>query len=574
MAAFDALTAAAVAAELRAALVDGRVQDVVQPDAFSLGIEVYAQRERRYLYLGVHPQAARVHLLDQRPRRGVETPSPLLLSLRKRVEGARLSAVACLPYERVLQIDFDHPTQGRCRLIAEIMGRLSNLILVDDDANVIECLKRVGPAVNRVRVILPGQPYQPPPPQDKLSPEQATAGAIAALLAQAPTRPLWRALVDGIGGLSPQAARELAQRAAGDAAVTGPVADTTALATTLAQELDRLWAEARAGATQAWLAQGEDAIVAYAPYRITHLGQAIPAGSISQAIARFHAQGQPFDAYEGLRAQVKRDLEQARAQLERQRAALQRQLVDPAEQQRLREAGEWILAMASQIEPAQTILSVDVGEEAPLTIALDPRRSPAENAQEYFARYRKGQRAAAEIPPRLAAIERDLEYLAQLALDLQMAGSQPEIAAIQEALTTAGWRRAPSSSRTAPPPQPLKVALPDGLVALVGRNSRQNEELTFGLAAPDDLWLHARGVPGAHVIVRCQGKPASEAAILRAAELAAYYSAAQTEADALVVVVPRRRVRRLPGGHPGQVIYSGERTLRVRPRGIDPLIKP
>lgn len=567
MAAFDALTAAAVAAELHAALVDGRIQDVIQSDAFSLGIEVYAQRERRYLYLCAHPQAARVHLLDQRPRRGVETPSPLLLSLRKRMEGARLSAVACLPYERILHIDFDHPAQGRGHLIAEIMGRLSNLILVDDDGNVIECLKRIGPTVNRVRVILPGQPYQAPPPQDKLSPDQAAAEAIAALLAQAPSRPLWRVLVDGIGGLSPQAARELVHRAVGDVAITSPSADTEALAATLARQLDRLWAEARAGATQAWLAQMEGAIIAYAPYQITHTGQAIPVDSISQAITRFHAQGQTFDAYEGLRVQVRQELEGARAQLERQRAALQRQLIDPVEQQRLREAGEWILAMASQIEPGQTVLSVDVGEVTPLTIALDPRRSPTENAQEYFARYRKGQRAAAEIPPRLTTIERDLEYLAQLALDLQMAGTQPEIATIREALTAAGWRREPTLPRTAPLPQPIKVPLPDGLVALVGRNSRQNEELTFGLAAPDDLWLHVRGLPGAHVIVRCQGKPASEAAILRAAELAAYYSAARTEADALVVVVPRRRVRRLSGGHPGQVIYSGERTLRVRPRG-------
>lgn len=571
MAAFDALTAAAVAAELRVALVDGRVQDVVHPDAFSLGVEVYAQRERRYLYLCAHPQTARVHLLDQRPRRGVETPSPLLLSLRKRVEGARLSAVTCLPYERILHIDFDHPEQGRCRLIAEIMGRLCNLILLDDADIVIECLKRVGPAINRARVILPGQPYRPPPPQDKLAPDQVTAGAIAALLAQGPPRPLWRILVDGVSGLSPQAARELVQRAAGDAMMMGPLVDATPssmmLAAALARELDRLWAEARAGATQAWLAQGEGSLIAYAPYRITHAGQAIPAGSISQAIARFHAQGQTFDAYEGLRAQVRQELERARARLERQRAALQRQLVDPAEQQRLREAGEWILALASQIRPDQTALSVDIGEETPLTIALDPRRSPAENAQGYFARYRKGQRAAAEIPPRLTAIERDLEYLTQLALDLQMAETQPEIVAIREALTAAGWRHEPSSPRTAPLPQPIKVPLSDGSVALVGRNSRQNEELTFDLAAPDDLWLHVRGLPGAHVIVRCQGKPASEAAILRAAELAAYYSAARAEADVLVVVASRRRVRRLPGGHPGQVIYSGERTLRVRPRG-------
>jgi len=107
---------------------------------------------------------------------------------------------------------------------------------------------------------------------------------------------------------------------------------------------------------------------------------------------------------------------------------------------------------------------------------------------------------------------------------------------------------------------------PDGFTILVGRNSRQNDELTFHTAAPDDVWLHARGVPGAHVIIRSHGRPLPPATLQRAAELAAYYSAARDEPEVVVSVVPRRRVRRQPGGHPGQVTYTGEETVRARPR--------
>ncbi len=562
MATFDALTTAAIADELRAALVGGRVQDVVQLDRHSIGLEVYAHHQRRYLLLSMDPQAARVHLVDERPRRGVETPSPLLLLLRKYVQGSMLEAVSHPPFERVLHLRLAHPEQGLSLLIAEVMGRLSNLILVDRAGIILDSLKRVGPEVNRVRVVLPGSFYQPPPPQDKLRPDQLTPAQLRSALGQmGPGTPLWRALVQVIAGLSPQAARELAARAIGDGEADASAADPLRLKA----ELDALWALGRAGTWEPCVVYRGEVIVAYAPYRLTHLGPATPVASVSRAIALYHGQGRPPDPYAGLRAAVAQEIAAARAHLERQRAALQRQRVDPEEIHRLREAGEWILALASQIRAGQELVTVDLGAASPLRIELDPRLSPAENAQAYFARYRKARRAAEEVPQRLQAVERDLAYLEQLALELEMATSQPEIAAVREALAAAGHLRE-QPRRSAPPPGPIKVISPDGFTILIGRNSRQNDELTFKIAAPDDLWLHARGVAGAHVIVRGHGRPVPSATIQRAAELAAYYSAARNEPEVLVSVVPRRRVRRQPGGHPGQVTYAGEETVRVRPR--------
>jgi predicted ribosome quality control (RQC) complex YloA/Tae2 family protein len=562
MAAFDALTTAAVIEELRAALVGGRVQDVVQPDRYSVGVEIYAHHRRRYLLLSVEPQTARVHLVDERLRRGVETPSPLLLLLRKYVQGAILETVSQPPFERVIHLRFAHPEYGLSLLIAEIMGRLSNLILVDRAGIILDSLKRVGPQMSRVRLVLPGGFYQPPPPQDKLRPDQLTPTQLDdALSRRGSGTPLWRALVEAIAGLSPQAARELTARVTGRAEADVSVADPLRLK----KELEILWAPLRTGEWEPCVVGQGETIIAYAPYRLTHLGPARPVASISQAIALYHGQGHPTDPYAGLRAAVAQEIMAARMHLERQRTALQRQQVNPREIQRLREAGEWILALSSQIQAGQESLTIEPGTASPWRIELDPRLSPAENAQSYFARYRKAQRAAEEIPQRLQKVEHDLAYLEQLALDLEMAASQPEIAAVREALAAAGYLHE-QPRHSAPPPGPIKVISPDGFTILVGRNSRQNDELTFRTAAPDDLWLHARGVPGAHVIICCQGRPIPPTTIQRAAELAAYYSAARDEPEVIVSIVPRRRVRRQPGGHPGQVLYNGEKTVRVRAR--------
>ncbi|MCD6289882.1 MAG: NFACT family protein [Anaerolineae bacterium] len=562
MAAFDALTTASVADELQEKLAGGRIQDVVQPDPQSIGLEVYARHTRQYVLFSIHPQEARVHLIDQRPRRGVEVPSPLLLLLRKYAIGARIDCVTHPPYERILRVGIDHPEHGTGALIAEIMGRRSNLILVDGVGNIRDSLKRVGPDVNRVRVILPGQPYYPPPPQDKLPPDQVTPQYLQEAFANlGPRTPLWRALVQTVAGISSQAARELAVRSAGDPQAPVVAAD----AYRLKEELDALWEPQHTGVWEPHIARQGDTIVAYAPYRITHLGQATPVESISQAIVMYHAQGRHVDAYAGLRSKVAREIAAARERLERRQKALRRQWVEPQEVQRLRQSGEWLLALAHQVQPGQEELIVDTGEVEPLRIALDPRRSAVENAQDYFTRYRKAQRAAEEIPRQLAEVERDLAYLDQLVLELEMANSQPEIAAVREALAAAGYLPK-KPRRSAPPPGPIKVTTTDGFAILVGRNSRQNEEITFRIAAPDDLWLHARGVPGAHVIIRGGGRSIPPSVIQRAAELAAYYSAARGEPEVLVSVVPRRRVRRLPGGHPGQVTYTGEETVRVHPR--------
>jgi predicted ribosome quality control (RQC) complex YloA/Tae2 family protein len=229
--------------------------------------------------------------------------------------------------------------------------------------------------------------------------------------------------------------------------------------------------------------------------------------------------------------------------------------------------GEAILAYAHQVEPGQTELVVEwVAEGSPLHVKLDPSLPPSENAAFYFRRYRKAQRGAAEIPAQLAKVEAEQEYLNQLSQDLDMAEDRPEIDAVGDALAQAGHHKSKRKPRTSPAARPLRFTSPDGFRVWVGKNALQNEELTFKRAAADDLWLHARGIPGAHVIIQAESRAVPEATVEWGAGLAAYFSRGRDDTQVAVDVVQRRHVRRLKGGRPGQVVYRHEDTLRVAPQ--------
>ena len=564
---FDALTTAAITAELRAELLNGRVQQVLLADPLSVALEIYANRQRRYFFASAHPQTARVHLVSDKPRRGVESAPPLLLLLRKYVRGARLVNVQQPPAERILHLAFDGP-QGPVTLIVEAIGRYSNLVLVAEDGTVLDAIKRVGPEINRYRVVLPNRAYAPPPPQDKLPLGDVTEYRLRGLLAQwPPDTPLRRALVGGMAGVSPLAAREIAYRALGD--VEGPVGAVQRL-TPLLDACRALVMEP----PQPGIACDEDGeVFVFAAYPLTHLGAWKPVASMSEALAAYYAGGGP-DGYQVARAPLAQAIESGRKRLARRRAKLAKEQEAISDPEALRQAGEAILAYAYQIEPGQSELVAEwVAGEPPLRVRLDPMLSPSENAQTYFRRYRKAQRAAAKIPAQMARVEAEADYLDQLVQDLAMAENRPEIDAVGVALAQAGYlkRRRKPRARTAS--RPLRFMSPDGFAVWVGKNAQQNEELTFRRATPDDLWLHARGIPGAHVIIKTEGQSVPEETVEWAAGLVAYYSRGRDDTQVAVDVVERGQVRRLKGGRPGQVVYRGERTLRVGPQpppGLSP----
>lgn len=564
---YDALTLAAVHDELTP-LIGGRVQRVIHIDELTISLEIY-HGSRKQVVLCAEANLPRIFLTDTTIRRGVQAPSPFYQLLHKYLSGARLTELTQPPLERVLEMGFTG-SEGRVTLICELMGRYSNLVLVDENRTILDAIKRIPPSLNRYRSILPHQPYIPPPTQAKLNPCELTTEAMYGLLNPAPVKPVWRVLVEGISGISPLLAREISYRALGsaDAVTHHPAQDAARLLDVVRQFVNlpvtHMWAPSVA-------MDPDGRVLSFAPYPLTHTGSCEPVQAISAAIERWLADRETFDAYRQVRQHLRQLLTEARDKLAAKSASLHKALLPPEQVEGLRHRANAILAMGWSIQPGQQVLELEPEMAASLLgttgesgarIELDPHLSPAENAERLFDEYRHRQAANAEVPGLIAATEAELGYLSQLELDIDLAENRTELDAllleIQSLTGTTATRRCPVNTRRI-----LTVTAADRSLILVGRSAVQNEELTFRRASGDDLWLHARGVPGAHVIVKCGRSEPGDDTLNLAARYAAAFSAKRGETQVLVDYTRRRYVSRMPGGRPGMVVYHHERTLHV-----------
>lgn len=561
----DFFTLSALVEELQAALVGGRIQDVLDVDATGLGLELYAQRKRHWLYLSADSRRPCLYLQADRLRRGLDRPLPVGLLLRRYVEGGRLTRISQPPWERVVQFDVAGP-EGEVRLVAELIERRSNLLLLQQ-GTILECVRRVHAHENRMRTSLPSQRYAPPPPQrGRLDPLKLTLDGLRALLVQneEPKRRTHQLLSAGLLGVSPLLAREAVHRSGAAPNQRAQEARAETLWPALRSILELL----SLGRWQPGLAGDAGAPTTFSVYPLQSVPDWRPCASLNAALVACYSGAAQADAYQAAKQPVAAALQEALARLEARRAALQRSLTDEGERERLRQSGELLLAFQYSLAPGQTRLRTQYEPDGPeLDIALDAQLTALENAQRYFKRYEKAKRALQDVPRLLRQTSAQLQTLQQLRCDLELASSRPDIDEVQAALQAQGFWRGrrvlrPGGERSAA----LRLVTATGFTIWVGRNSRQNEQVTFRRGAGTDLWLHARGVPGAHVLIKQDGRPVPEALIEEAAGLAAWFSSRRHEARVPVDVTRRRHVRRIRGAGPGMVHYRHERTLAVRPQ--------
>ncbi len=605
---FDVLTIAAVADEFGDTLIDGRIQRIGLIDRLSLAAEIYAGGRRRWLVASADARAGRVHLTEHPPSLDTALVTPFGLLLRKYARGGVVVGVEQPPLERLVRLsiakrlgphnaarprhdDRSYEDDGEdanepgwvdedgefdatyVHLVIELMGRHSNLLLVDDEGKIMESAKHVTPTMSRVRPIWPRLPYTPPPPVDKPDPRRLTAEGAKMLLGSEPRDALLaQVLVRRLRAISPQMAREIAFRTAGDTLVPiGSLSPPASVA--LARETRALLEPLLTSAWSPRVYKGGQGEVAFSPVPLAHLAvvwDELAVQTISAAVdaAVSDPEGDSPTSHSQRRERLSQAIGEARKRVDARLASIEAQEAKAAQADRFREWGELIYAYLWQLEPGQRELNVDG-----TTIPLDPALSGKENAQAYFERYRKAQGAAGHLPDLRAAAERERAYIDQL---LTMVAQADGFAAIEaltgewEAHRGPGGKDGERSSRPrrrATPGRPKPVLERNGNLIYVGRSGRENDLVTFDIAGPDDTWLHARGVPGSHVIVRWRQPGADEdpATIGEAASLAAYYSAARGSANVEVDVTRRRHVRKIKGAGPGMVTYRQERTVAVRP---------
>jgi predicted ribosome quality control (RQC) complex YloA/Tae2 family protein len=561
----DGLTLRAVESELRTRLSGARVQDSIQPDPLGLALETYGHAGRLTLSVSARADRQGVRVDGARARRGSGNPTPLALAAAAHLEGARLVEVRQPPWERLLVFRFARAADPEWTLVCEVMGRLANVVLVDAKGVVRASARTVGPAMSRARTVVAGAPYVPPPAQSRADVHLADAEAVEEWLAACPgPEPAWRAVVRHVAGASPLSSREAVFRAAGDAEAPASAVSPTLLLDALLELFDQ-------ASVEPWLAPGA---AAYAAYRLTHLGGA-PCDSVLDALARYEDAELERDEYRSARGAVEEDLGRATLRVRRKRDQIEHQGSRGAEAAVLRAKGDLILAHMIQIRPGQKLLEAAFDPGAPpIPIELDPALPPAANADAYYRRARRVQRASEGLARRLEQADLDLAYLAQLEYDLAAARTRSQIDAVATALASAGFGAARGRRTRSPAPRgasasaPVRAVTSAGFTIWLGRSAAENEVVTFVKAARGDLWLHARGTPGAHVVVKAAGRPIPEETLLEAAALAAWHSRARMDGRVTVDVVPAERVRRAADGRPGLVTFDSGRTVEVAPRAL------
>ncbi len=582
---FDGLTLTAMAAELRQQLIDARVQKIIQPDALSLALETYGNHRRRWLLLSAEPRRPRVYLTADKPGRGVEAPSPLLLLLRKHVEGSRIVGIAQPPGERILVFEFERRVQpdaerssgdpeeavesaqvAAFRLIIEAISQYSNLILIDADDTVLEATRRITAEQNRHRVTLPRHPYLPPPAQSKRPLDRVDPSHCRDVLRQAGVDgAVWQALVAGFAGIGPLVAREVVFRAFGDAKARVPSDPSTLdlAAQHLGSAIAEIVGPVFDGSFDASVALDGDTVVAFAPYPLTHLGRWEGRASLSVAAEEYYRQEGGTRAVDVARRAVQAAIAAERSLADRKRESLLRALDSSARADEFRQRGVLLLTYGAGLSRGATSFRANGVE-----IDLDPRLTAVENAGVFFRRYQKARAALREVPTLLEEAELRLRYLDEVAALADLAETADDLRALRAEIRPE--RRQPARKPGRKParrsePGVLRLRATDGTEILVGRSARQNHQVTFELARPDDIWLHARGCPGAHVVLRTGGSSPQPRALDEAARIAAYYSTNRSAGRVAVDWTRRGLVRRLGKGTPGLVSYSGEQSVLVKP---------
>jgi predicted ribosome quality control (RQC) complex YloA/Tae2 family protein len=492
-------------------------------------------------------------------------PTQLGLLFRSYVEGGTLLHVHQPPWERVLHFDISGP-RGDVTIVVEPMERRANLILTQEGI-VLDCLRRVGPRDNRMRITLPNKPYVEPPPQlGKLDPFSLSGDDLAQAFAgnDDPKAKAAQTLTRRVLGMSPLLAKEIIFRAFGAIDVLAADADADAVYNAMRDVVGPL----QRREWQPGIVERDSLVEAYSVYPLTHLNGWKSVESVSAALAAYYGAPVGPEAYAAAKAPIKEAIAEARAKLSAKLASLQDSMTDDSQREQLKLAGELILAYQYGLTPGQTELKAEYeADQPPLAIKLNPELSPLENAQAYFSRYNKAKRALDDVPALIRETENALNYLTNLDTDLDLASNWPEIDEVQAALIAAGHWRGAATRRLGGggASGPLRLVTKDGIVIWVGRNSRQNELVTFNKASSEDLWLHARGVPGAHVVVKMEGRAIPEQVIETAARIAAHYSALRGEVKAPIDVTRVKYVRKIKGAAQGMVTYRNETTMSVPP---------
>lgn len=551
--ALDSFVIAGLAKELDRRLSGARIDRITMPRRDRIVLHLRAAEGNVRLLMAAG-NAARVHLTAEKYD-NPETPPMLCMLLRKQLGGGRITGVRQPAHERILEVTLTALDElgevGERRLICEMMGRMTNLILVNGEGVILACTHGVDPE-NGDRAVQPGLLYRLPSRQDRISLWDASEEALTAVCRRAAGDA--GALCGELAGVSPLLAREAIWR--------GGTPEGTARALIALRESEpRPYLLHKPGG-------GRDA----AAVEITQEGYSCePRPDFSALLDEHYREQTRAEDLRALSGSMVRTMTTVRNRLRRKLAGQREELRTAEGREKLKRTADLITANLYAIAPGQkTVRLVDYfdPELKTVNVELDPELSPQENAQRLFAKYTRLKRAEEALTRQIALGEEELAYVDNVLYTLAAAEDAPQLREIREELVQAGYLRQSEKGRRKPKPaayHPRAFTVKGGFTVLCGRSNRENDELTHRRAGKNDIWFHARNVAGSHAVLFTEGREPTDEALRQAAAIAAYYSDAGKQPRAAVDYTAVRRVKKPQGAKPGMVNYFEYQTALVEP---------
>ncbi len=583
--AFDGITVSNIAAELDCTLSGGRIYKIYQPENDELNIvvktidEQSGKKDTFRLLLSASASLPLVYLTKESKENPMTAPNFCML-LRKHIGNGRINRIYQVGLERILVIEISHLDEmgdmRDKRLIIEIMGKHSNIIFVDEDNTIIDSIKHIGAQISSVREVLPGREYVFPPAQDKLSPFEVDRETFLQRILGQPL-PTAKAIYSGITGFSAVTGQELCFRCGVDgAAATASLREEqkTALWTAFGALRDDIINRRYMPA----IYMDADVPKEFASVPLTMYGDLMRKDyeTISEVLYSYYAMKDTVTRIRQKSSDLRRIVSTAIERVSKKYDLQRKQLADTDKREKYRIYGELLNTYGYQIKPGtKSYKTINYYDGSEVTIPLDDTISPLENAKKFFAKYNKLKRTYEALSVLVTESESELNYLLSVQNALAIAMTEADLRDIKSELTMAGYIRQKHTAgklhKTAKS-KPMHFISSDGFHMYVGKNNLQNDELSFKFANGNDLWFHAKKMPGSHVIVKLNGQEdVPDRTYEEAGRLAAYYSSGRDNPKVEIDYTRRMQLKKPAGAKPGFVIYHTNYSMISTPdiQGIE-----
>ena len=557
--AFDGIVTNAITRQLNEQLLAGRILKIYQPTSTELVFQIRNNRKNKQLLLSAHSSYSRIHLTETKQQNPAQPPM-FCMVLRKHLIGSFIEDIVQYKNERIIEISFrgvnEIGDQLSRKLIIEIMGKHSNIILIDQEkGHIIDSIKHISPNQSRYRTVLPGQTYIYPPNQDKLDPFTTDQAKVEMTLNESEEN-FSKTLVQNFMGISPLIANEVVLQTENET-----VQKT-------AEQFIALIDRAKDGKFSPVIHLGDKE-----DFHVFDLvqfsGEKESFEDVSGLLDHFYADKADRDRVKqqvgDLSRLMKNELDKNKRKIKKQQQSLKKaERADDYQKQ-----GELLTAHLHLVKKGDqqvTVIDYYDPNQSEMIIKLNPNKTPSENAQNFFKTYQKLKTSKTKLTREIQKARHEIDYFERLLQQLETARLD-DIEEIRSELREEGYlkeKRKTSKQKNKPTkPSPEKFVSTDGTTIYVGRNNKQNDYLTTKMAHSRDIWLHTKDIPGSHVLIRSDDP--TEQTLIEAAQLAALFSKASASSSVPVDYTEVRHVRKPNGAKPGYVIYEQQKTLFVTP---------